>query len=260
MLRLRGSICQLENLAVFTGSRLFKHSHECQRDDGRIFLNQKENKMHNENKEDLLNADVPVKFKDPETGEVKIDLLVKSYNELEKHLSSKPTAPKTADDYCIDCDHGMFAPDSEINQRLHAKGFTQEQAQEVYDLAAEKMMPMVQGMSADFKADAEVEKLINHFGGSQQWKEISRQLLSFGQKNLPEDVLDNLSSSFEGVVALHRMMKGEEPSLQRISSNKSQGINADELTSMMRDPRYWKTKDPAYIAKVTQGFENMYGK
>ncbi len=210
--------------------------------------------------ENLLNEEVPSKFKDPETGEVQIDLLAKSYNELEKRLSTMPSKPKTSDDYCIDCSHGMFEADEEINQRLHDKGFTQDQAQEVYDLAAEKMMPMVQDMSADYKADAEVEKLVNYFGGATQWKEISRQLLAFGQKNLPEDVLDNLSSSYEGVIALHRMMKGDEPSLQRANSKSVGAIDNAELSSMMRDPKYWKEKDPAYIAKVTQGFESLYGK
>ncbi|PCJ98563.1 MAG: hypothetical protein COA45_07535 [Zetaproteobacteria bacterium] len=217
--------------------------------------------MHNEKttEENLLSAEIPEKFKHPETGEVQTDLLMKSYKELEKRLSQNPAAPKTPEDYCIDCSHGMFEVDIEINRRLHEKGFTQEQAQEVYNLASEKMVPMVHEIAADYKADREVEKLSNHFGGVEQWKEMSRQLLAFGRKNLPEDVLDNLSSSFEGVVALHRMMKGEEPRLQRVSAQEKQGVNDLELSSMMRDPRYWKDKDPAYIAKVTQGFENLYG-
>ena len=218
--------------------------------------------MHNQpNKEEnLLNADVPEKFKNSESGEVQIDLLMKSYKELEQRLSKTPNAPKTAEDYCINCEHGMFESDVEINRRLHAKGFTNDQAQEVYNLAAEKMVPMVQGMAADFSADREVEKLITHFGGAQQWAEVSRQLLAFGQKNLPADVLDNLSSSFEGVIALERMMKGDEPSLQRNSSNSAVSVNDAELSSMMRDPKYWKQKDPAFIAKVTQGFQNLYSK
>ncbi len=212
-----------------------------------------------EAQENLLNADVPKKFLDPKTGEVKIDLLVKSYNELEKHLSKMPKKPKTPDDYCIDCSHGLFEADAEINQRLHEKGFTQEQAQEVYDLAAEKMIPMIHEIHADYKADTEIEKLISHFGGAQQWREVSRQLLAFGQKNLPEDVLDNLSSSYEGVIALYRMMKGDEPSLQRGNAQKSGKIDNAQLSSMMRDPKYWREKDPAYIAKVTQAFQNLYG-
>lgn len=219
-----------------------------------------ENTNETPSEENLLNADIPEKFKHPETGEVQIDLLMKSYKALEQRLSKNPSAPKTPDDYCIDCSHGMFEADGDINRRLHEKGFTQDQAQEVYNLASEKMVPMVHELAADFKAEHEVEKLVNHFGGAEQWREISRQLLAFGRKNLPEDVLDNLSSSYEGVIALHRMMKGEEPSLQRNAKQGQQNVNDLELSSMMRDPRYWKDKDPAYIAKVTQGFESLYGK
>jgi hypothetical protein len=28
---------------------------------------------------------------------------------------------------------------------------------------------------------------------------------------------------------------------------------------MMRDPKYWRDKDPSYVAKVTEGFKKMYG-
>ncbi len=209
--------------------------------------------------ENLLNADIPEKFKDPETGEVKLDALAKSYKELEQKLSQNLKPPASAEDYCIECAHGMFEADAEINNRLHAKGLTQEQAQEVYNIAADKMIPMMREMAMDYKADREVEKLINHFGGVEQWREVSRQLLSFGQKNLPEDVLDNLSSSYEGIVALHRMMKGKEPSLHRSNTKAANSLDEAELNSMMRDPKYWRDKDPAYIAKVTQGFEKLYG-
>jgi len=71
-------------------------------------------------------------------------------------------------------------------------------------------------------------------------------------------VLDNLSSSFEGVMALERMMKSEEPSLQRNTDTVS-GLDEKELNAMMRDPRYWRDRDPAFVAKVTEGFQRMFG-
>jgi len=170
-------------------------------------------------------------------------MLAKSYKELERKMAHMPTPPKSPEEYCVDCQHGMFEPDIEINRRMHAKGFTQDQAQEAYNLAAEKMVPMMHEMAADFKADREVERLINHFGGAGQWTEVSRQLLSFGQKNLPHDVLDNLSSSYEGVLALYRMMKGGEPGLKRGGSPVSSKLDEAALNAM----------------KVTQGFEGLYG-
>lgn len=212
------------------------------------------------NEETLLNADIPEKFKDPATGEVRLNDFAKSYRELEKQFSSRPLAPQTADDYAIECKHGLFQPDQEVNQRLHAKGITQDQAQEIYDLAAEKMMPIIREVMADIKAEREVEKLINHFGGAESWKMISKQLLAFGQQHLPADVLANLSSSYEGVLALHRLMKSEEPMIPTENAMNAQPNTAEkDLQSMMKDPKYWRDKDPAFVQKVTDGFKTMYG-
>lgn len=204
----------------------------------------------------LLDNDIPEKFKDPETGNVRVDAMMQSYKELEKRMSQIPSKPKTPDEYCIKCDHGLFDADQSINQKLHEKGFTNDQAQFVYDLAAEKMVPMIVEMAGDFQAEREVEKLIEHFGGPDKWREVSRQLLSYGQKNMPADVLDSLSSSYEGVIALYNMMQGKEPAISNKGISQSDEI---DLQSMMRDPRYWRDKDSAFISKVTEGFQKIYG-
>ncbi|MGB0719535.1 MAG: capsid assembly protein [Bdellovibrionales bacterium] len=216
-----------------------------------------------ENIDDLDPAIVPDKFKNPETGAIRLDALANSYTALEKKMSAlnqnaAKMPPKSHDDYCINCDHGLFAPDADINKRLHAKGMTQEQVQEVYDLAAEKMVPMVKQVASDVEADRALDKLIEHFGGAEQWQEIAVQLLKFGQKNLPADVLENLTGSYEGVLALHRMMETGEPVLNK-QTGKAASMDEMDLQSMMRDPKYWRDKDPAFVAKVTQGFEKMYG-
>ena len=204
---------------------------------------------------------IPEKFKNPETGELNTEALLNSYTALEKNLSEKSVkaAPASAEEYCVNCDHGLFDVDPEINARLHAKGLNDEQVQEVYDLAAEKMVPMIQSVAGDYSAERELDKIVAHFGGEEGWKAVAPQLLKFGQKQLPTDVLDNLSSSYEGIIALHNMMKSTEPALEKKSENPSK-IGELDLQSMMRDPKYWRDKDPAYVAKVTQGFEKMYGK
>lgn len=216
---------------------------------------------------------LPEKFWDAETGELRLDALIQSYIALEKKLSTMIPVPgdgedksrlhrmlgvpEKAEDYCVNCDHGLFTPDTDMNARLHERGFTPEQVQMVYDLAAEKLVPMILELSEEFKADREVERLTAAFGGPERWQEVSRQLLSFGRKNLPADVLRNLASSFEGVMALHRMMKGEDSTVSpRIESNAS--TSETDLRSMMRDPKYWRQKDPAFVGKVTEGFRRLY--
>lgn len=204
-------------------------------------------------------AQIPEKFKDPQSGAIRMETLLNSYTELERKMSGQIKAPKAPDEYCIECQHGMFEPDREVNERLHAKGLTNEQVQEVYDLAAEKLVPMIVELAGEFQADRELEKLISHFGGQEKWGQVSKQILAFGRKNLPADVLENLSGSYEGVLALYRMMKGEEPVLASKDAQPQIGMQEKELKSMMRDPKYWKEKDPAFVAKVTEGFKAMYG-
>ena len=167
--------------------------------------------------------------------------------------------PDAPDGYCIQCDHGLFESDPDLNRRLHTAGFTPEQAQLLYDLAAERLVPMIRQIAFEFEAEREVARLINHFGGEDTWREISRQLLAWGRKNLPPAALDGLTTSYDGVVALHRMMTASEPSaLRAAASSGPVPGNEEDLHKMMRDPRYWRDRDPALLAKVTEGFRRMY--
>lgn len=217
---------------------------------------------------------LPEKFWNAEKGEIRVDALVKSYLNLEKKLSGSIPEPKddetrarflraagvpaTPDEYEVAVKDDLFEPDPDLNKRLHAKGFNAEQVQEVYDLAVERMVPMILDMAAEFQAEREIERLISHFGSEEKWREASRQMLTFGRKNLPAPVLEGLSSSYEGIMALYQMMEGKDPEMVG-PKTKGAGSEGKDLESMMRDPRYWRDKDPAFISKVTDGFKNLYG-
>ena len=36
-------------------------------------------------------------------------------------------------------------------------------------------------------------------------------------------------------------------------------MSEQDLQAMMRDPRYWRDRDPSFVAQVTDGFRKMYG-
>lgn len=232
---------------------------------------------------------IPEKFRDPKTGELRVEALLKSYLELERRLSQQPPAqpaeaavppepaafdpasldpaqlrrllgaPESAAGYCIACDHGLFQPDPEINGRLFEAGYTPAQAQLLYDLAAERMVPLIQTVAAEFQAEREVERLVARFGGEERWREVSRQLLAWAGKTLPPAAVEGLATSYEGVMALYAMMTGSEPSALSMAGSRPAGGDGEaELRTLMRDPRYWRDRDPAVIARVTEGFQRLY--
>lgn len=220
-------------------------------------------------------AGLPDKFWNPETSEVRLDDLIKSYCALEKKLGTGFAMPEddegrmkilqalgmpeSPDGYDIKMKNDLLAVDTDVNKRLHAKGFTSEQVQEVYDLASDRLVPMILDIAAEFQADREVERLVSAFGGKEQWREVSRQLLAYGRKNLPPQVLEGLSGSYDGVMALYQMMKGEAPAAIENAAASTGAVSEKDLHSLMRDPKYWRDKDPATIAKVTEGFKQLYG-
>ena len=99
--------------------------------------------------------------------------------------------------------HSKFLTiDEEVNKRLKEAGFTNEQAQLVYDLAAEIMIPKIKEVVDEFKLYKELSKLEAYFGGEERFDEIARQISLWAQKNLPNEIYESLNSTFYGVVAL----------------------------------------------------------
>lgn len=222
---------------------------------------------------------VPEKFRDPATGEVRVEALLKSYLELEKRLSRSVAlpdggqplgaedrtrlmaalgVPDTADGYEVAMDHGLFQVDAEMNRRMHAAGFTPDQVQLVYDLAAERLVPLVEEMAAEFEADREIERLVAYFGGEEKWREISRQMLAWARKTLPAEAVEGLSASFDGVMALYGLMTAEGEPAALAAGDPAGAAGETELHALMRDPKYWRDKDPGAVAKVTEGFKRLY--
>jgi hypothetical protein len=221
--------------------------------------------------------DIPEKFRDPATGALRVEALLKSYLELERAMSRRVTppgddapdeerarwrkvigVPDSPEGYAIDAAHDMCGPDPEVNRRLHEAGFTCRQAQLVYDLAAERLLPLIAEAAAEFEAGKQRERLHAEFGGEERFRRLAPQIAAWGRANLPDAVFAALSSTAEGVVALHRMMAAKEPPLARDATAEAAPDEA-ELRKMMRDPRYWRTREPDFVKRVTEGFRRLVG-
>jgi hypothetical protein len=222
-------------------------------------------------------ADVPEKFWDAATGTLRTDALLKSYGELERRLSQKmapPPAdapaedvarfrdamgiPATPDDYCIKPPCDQCCADAEVNAQLHAAHFSQPQAQMVYDLAGQKLLPLIAEAAAQYEADRQREKLAMHYGSPDRFAQVASQLSAWGRTNLPPPVFQALSSTAEGVLAMEQMMQRPEPTLGRDVTAPTPTTEA-ELRAMMRDPRYWRAREPAFVQRVTEGFRKLVG-
>lgn len=219
---------------------------------------------------------VPEKFWDREAGAIRTEALLKSYLELERKLGSMvpmPSAgdqegrtrllqtlgvPASAEEYRIEVRDELVEPVPEINARLHAAGFTQEQAQLVYDLAAEHLLPVIDDAMGELRATRDADRLAAHFGGDAAWQNMARQIKTWGQANLAGDVYRTLAASYDGVLAMHQMMQAREPSVLQATEGSQSDLDEAALTRMMRDPRYWRERDPTIIAQVTEGFRRLY--
>jgi hypothetical protein len=225
----------------------------------------------------LRPEDVPEKFWDSERQALRVEALLKSYRELERRLSQRlappgPDAseeerirfrraigvPDSHEDYSIEPKHESCGPDPAINQRLHQAGFTCEQVQLVYDLAAERLVPLIAESAADYEAKKQLAKLEQEFGGEEQFRRVAPQIAAWGRANLPPGVFEALSTTFEGVTTLHRMMAKGEPALSGDAAA-PESMDEPALRKMMRDPRYWRTREPEYVKRVTEGFRRLFG-
>jgi hypothetical protein len=221
--------------------------------------------------------DVPEKFWDAEANTLRVDALLKSYKELEKRMSQRfaPPAedapeeerlrfrravgvPDSPDEYTVEAKHELCGPDAAINAKLHEAGFTCSQVQLVYDLAAERLLPLIAEAAADYEAQKQAGKLAEALGGEAQFRRLAPQIAAWGRANLPPGVFEALSTTSEGVLALHGMMGKAEPSLAR-EAEAPQGADEQALRKMMRDPRYWRTREPEYVKRVTEGFKRLFG-
>lgn len=222
-------------------------------------------------------SEVPEKFWDAEAGVVRTDALLRSYVELEKRLGRSLPKPESEDDieglnrllgilgrpknpeaYKITSPHPMVEPDPELNKKLHAAGFTQRQAQLVYELAAEHLLPVVDEAAAELEATRQIDRLQQHFGGAEAWRTTAAQIRAFAEANLPTDLHTAMAGSYDGVLALYEMMRKAEPEIVGRAGSGQVALSEDSLREMIRDPRYWRDRDPEIVQRVTEGYRSLY--
>ena len=207
-------------------------------------------------------AGLPDKFWDENSGKINLEALLEDYNSMasrDENLieSHNRRMPESYDKYEVKFPHPLLDRDDEIFRRFFENGFTNEQAQLVYDLANERVIPVLDQLTVSFEAQKQLAKLSSYFGGQERFDEVSRQISGWAKQNLRPEVYDALASTAEGVIALYKMMSSNEPMLGKEAGFEGE-LSEQSLRKMMEDPRYWRDKDTAYINKITKGFEKLY--
>ncbi|MFH1805364.1 MAG: hypothetical protein ABID63_10805 [Pseudomonadota bacterium] len=170
--------------------------------------------------------------------------------------------PETPEEYQIAVADELGGVDEAVNHRLHAAGFTPDQVQLVYDLAAEILLPLSQQMTQQAEwqqhAGAERQILEGVFGGAAGWAKIAPQIAQWGKTALPPAAYDAMGETAAGVQAMYRlMMQDREPGLTTLSDGAGGEDDRGRIRRLMNDPRYWRDGDPGIVAEVRAAFGRL---
>lgn len=216
---------------------------------------------------------VPDKFKNPETGELNVDDLLNSYLAIEKKIGSMISLPDdennpeqkekflkaigVPDDYNEYPDNPVFEMSDDLKKKFREIGLNKNQVQELYQIANQFLEPVLQDVvNAKSELD-EFNKLEKFFGSKEKMFDNLSAIQTWAEKYLPNDVLENLSCSSDGIEVLFNMMKSNEPALN-INESKPDILSENELRDMMKSPKYWRDHNPEYVKKIEDGFKKLF--
>ncbi len=198
---------------------------------------------------------LPDEFWDAEAGSVRLDELVGAYGTL----ASAEKPPASPEDYALELDGLLGGPDAEANRRMHEAGFTNAQAQLVYDMASSLLLPLAGEVAGEMERAEREARLAERYGGEDGWRRAKGQMEAWSAANLPAGVAEALTGSVEGAAALERLMDAGEPGLGGHGGEGPAGAaTLDGLRRLQGDPRYWRDRDPALVRQVMEGYRRLY--
>ena len=213
----------------------------------------------------------PEKFFDPDVG-VRQQQLAEAYTSLEgkirereDQIIEKWKGEQTAElpeKYALNIAESLEIPDDvemNLSEDDPLVGWFFDVAKE-WGLSQEQVDAAINGyvereMAAIPKIDDELAKLGDY--GKDRLQRVHNWL----DKSLEAEELSSLApmlTSATTIQALEKLMKGTSP-MDFDGDDPSPALTLDELRSMQNDPRYWQQKDPAFIKKVEQGYQRLFG-
>lgn len=108
------------------------------------------------------------------------------------------------------------------------------------------------------KAEQQIERLVNHFGGHEEWELAARQIDTWGRSQLSNHLMEALSTTYEGVLAMYQMMTSSDQIEQSFIANFEAEIHEQyrHMGSKLRNTV--RTQDN--IVGATTSFERLEAK
>ena len=105
-------------------------------------------------------------------------------------------------------------------------------------------------------ADARSE-LERHFGSGEAFADAARQIQGWARNHLPREVVDVLSTTPRGIIALEKIMQDEDPALL-VEGAAAASLSEAQLEKIMDSPKFWRDQDPKTVELVRAGFKRLY--
>lgn len=214
---------------------------------------------------------LPEKFWNPDLKQPRAEVMAKSFTELEGKFREKTDVLKeeiyadmraaAPEEYEINLSEDLKLPDNvELDFGKDDplvswfSSFAKEQgmSQETFDKALNEYVGIEISNMPDI--NSEIEKLGDH--GQDRMMRVH----SWMESKLSEEQLaaiNPLLTSAVQVEALEVLMKSSGPS-DFDGDNSGEALTLEELRTMQNDKRYWQEKDPAFIKKVSEGYDRLY--
>lgn len=219
----------------------------------------------------------PEKFWNPDTSEVRAEVLAKGYGELESKLRSKTDDLREE----ISAERLANAPESYELVAPGEDALKLPEGMKFEDLQLTENDPMVQWFFGFAKEQGLTQDDVNAAVAAYTQMEIDAlpnmtdvlgELGDHGQDRLQrvtyglESRLDDaeakalmpLLSNADAIKGLEKLLIGKGPG-DFDGESGGAPLTLAELRNMQQDERYWKEKDPAFIAKVEKGYQRLYG-
>ncbi len=214
---------------------------------------------------------IPEKFLNND-GTINSDALIKSYCELERKMGTMVAVPTADDapDVRAKFNRAIGVPDAadaypkndlfddeNVREKFLEIGLTSPQVEKIYDIANEFLSPVLSELFAQTNEKNAIGELKKFFGGDEKMRDALLAVQTFGEKFLPADAFDVLCSTPDGIRGVYQMMQSMEPSVVT-DKNNTENLSDGALREMMRNPKYWRDRDPEYVRKIENGFKKLY--